>query len=111
MPYKVIGMLGFHTVNPEGASGEVLQIESNDDIGSAFYSGGNDMPIIGVGQCDHIDKWFKVPDEAVFDTGIHKGTEICPFCRVDVGTVGTSRSNPFVMDQTCPSRSKQFSRR
>jgi hypothetical protein len=54
--------------------GKVVEVVGHDDFRASAYRCGQNMPIVGIGQCQGVDQVFVACHEAVTDGLVHKGS-------------------------------------
>lgn len=83
---------------------KVLQIAGDNDFRPGADGRGEDMPVIGIGQCQGIDEFFVANHQAVTNGVVHQTPGAGELLAGEFHVVPEDIANPFVMNRFCPSR-------
>ena len=102
-------MLSFDFIGIELLWRKVLQVLRDDDIGSAPDCGGQNMPVIGIGKAQTIDKWVEAHHQRIGEMPIHCLPGSLELIGAEVGPVIQHVPHPFFVDHSAPASAIKIS--
>ena len=99
---KPIGMAGADSMGRQDWLREIVEVEGEDEIGSALDGGGQDMAVFRVRQLQGWDEGLLAIDQCIPHMGIHQRAGELQLLPGKIRSVPQHRPDPFLMDCIAP---------